>query len=116
MYERYLGKDGFFHTSDRLVGTAGQDAGERAESLSFVEIIAGLSDMREAADASTRVLTEQLAAEAFQVQQRAVTAEGGRPDFSSVLENPLRDAESSDHRLVTSPRLRLARADAASEV
>jgi hypothetical protein len=27
------------------------------------------------------------------------------PDFSSVLENPLRDAESAQYRLVTAPRL-----------
>jgi hypothetical protein len=62
-------------------------------------------------DASTRVLTEQLVDEAFQVQQRFLAAEGGqgKPDFSSVLENPLRDAESSEYRLVTTPRLGLAR-------
>ncbi|MFD1051217.1 NAD(P)/FAD-dependent oxidoreductase, partial [Kibdelosporangium lantanae] len=105
MYERYLGKDGFFHTSDRLIGAEGE--ADRATSLSFIEIIAGVSDMREATDAETRVLTEQLADEAFQIQQRSVA--GGRPDFSSVLENPLRDAESSDYRLVTTPRLGLER-------
>lgn len=103
MYERYLGKDGFFRTSDRLVGN------EHAEvdSLSFVEIIAGVSDMREATDASTRVLSERLADEAFKVQQRFIA--DGMPDFSSVLENPLRDAESADYRLITEPRLGLER-------
>lgn len=112
MYERYLGKDGFFHTSDRLVDTSG--AGERAKSLSFVEIIAGVSDLREAQDASTRVLTERLVDEAFQVQER-VSVVDGRPDFSSVLENPLRDAESSEYRLVTTPRLGLERVFADAE-
>ena len=68
MYEHYLGKDGFFHTSDRLVGA--EEAAEGAKSLSFIEIIAGVSDMREATDAETRVLTHQLADEAFQIQQR----------------------------------------------
>lgn len=111
MYERYLGKDGFFHTSDRLVR---QTAAERARSLSFVEIIAGVSDMREATDAETRVLTQQLADEAFQIQQRSVDGPG-RPDFSSVLENPLRDAESTDYRLVTTPRLGLERVEGAGQ-
>jgi hypothetical protein len=64
-------------------------------------------------------LTEQLIDEAFQVQQRFLAIKGGqgKPDFSSVLENPLRDAESSEYRLVTAPRLGLARvAFAAAEV
>jgi hypothetical protein len=107
MYERYLGKDGFFRVSDRLVG-ADEDG---SSSLSFAEIIAGVSDMREATDASTRVLTEHLVDEAFLVQQRFLTADDGQgmPDFSSVLENPLRDAESAEYRLVTTPRLGLER-------
>jgi flavin-dependent dehydrogenase len=108
MYERYLGKEGFFRTSDRLVATADEPTDGRSSSLSFVEIIAGVSDLREAADASTRVLTERLVDEAFQVQQRLLATDD-RPDFSSVLENPLRDAESSEYRLVTTPRLGLAR-------
>lgn len=103
MYERYLGKDGFFRASDRLVG----NEHSRIDSFSFVEIIAGVSDMREATDASTRVLNERLAEEAFDVQRRFIA--GGMPDFSSVLENPLRDAESADYRLITEPRLGLER-------
>jgi flavin-dependent dehydrogenase len=116
MYERYLGKDGFFHTSDRLVGTATPG---QADSLSFVEIIAGVSDMREATDASTRILTERLVDEAMRIQQRFVSGEDGgpgRPDFSSVLENPLRDAESVEFRLVTTPRLGLQRVPAGERV
>ncbi len=107
MYERFLGKEGFFRVSDRLVGAEpGQD---EAASRSFVEIITGLSDLREATDASTRVLTEQLLDEALNVQNRVIADAGGpgMPDFSSVLESPLRDAESGDFRLVTSPRLGL---------
>ncbi|HET9896746.1 MAG TPA: NAD(P)/FAD-dependent oxidoreductase [Streptosporangiaceae bacterium] len=112
MYERYLGKDGFFGVSDRLVGaTPGEHDGAAgaASSSSFVEIIAGLSDLREAGDAETRVLTEQLITEALDVQERVIGASGGpgQPDFTSVLEDPLRDAESADYRLVTSPRLGL---------
>jgi flavin-dependent dehydrogenase len=112
MYERYLGKDGFFRVSDRLIGADGPDAASRpVTSGSFVEIIAGLADLREAADAGTRVLTERLVEEALQVQRRTVAAADGpgRPDFSSVLENPLRDAESAEYRLVTMPRLGLER-------
>src|SRR5262249_33010464 len=50
MYERYLGKDGFFRTSDRLIGEEDAPAlDEGMSSRSFAEIIAGLSDLREAA-------------------------------------------------------------------
>ncbi|WP_394840530.1 tryptophan 7-halogenase [Pendulispora brunnea] len=112
MYERYLGKDGFFRTSDRLIGEEPSlEAGETASSESFVKLIAGLPDLWEATDASTRVLTERLTAEALLVQRRFMKAEDGpgSPDFSSVLENPLRDAESAEYRLVTSPKLGLER-------
>jgi flavin-dependent dehydrogenase len=114
MYERYLGKDGFFRVSDRLVGAEpGEDAAavDSPSSSSFVEIIAGLSDLREAGDAGTRVLTERLITEAVRVQTRAMAAKDGpgMPDFSSVMENPLRDAESAEYRLITSPRLGLDR-------
>lgn len=53
MYERYLGKDGFFRLSDALVGApADQDSGTQGppSSGSFTEIIGGLSDLREADD------------------------------------------------------------------
>lgn len=106
MYERYLGRDGFFATSDRLVG------GDTPldDSHSFAEIISGLSDLREASDSSTRVLTDRLRDEALKVQVRSVTDPGsGRPDFTSVLGDPLSDAESADFRLVTTPRLGLER-------
>jgi flavin-dependent dehydrogenase len=116
MYERYLGKDGFFRLSDRLVGAElSEDGAAAADSSSFVEIIAGLSDLREAGDVGTRVLTERLIAEALRVQTRTIDAADGpgMPDFSSVLENPLRDAESAEYRLITSPRLGLERTKAA---
>jgi flavin-dependent dehydrogenase len=113
MYQRYLGKEGFFRLSDVLAGApAGpEDAtGNPASPEAFAEVIAGLSDLREAADASTRVLTERLVTEALAAQRQAMTASEPRmPDFSSVLENPLRDAESSQYRLVTTPRLGLER-------
>lgn len=112
MYERYLGKDGFFSTSDRLIG---DDLAERPasgmSSDSFAEIIAGLSDLREATDSSTRVLTDRLRQESLNVQLRALASDDGKPmpDFTSVLGNPLDDAESADFRLVTAPRLGLER-------
>lgn len=110
MYERFLGKDGFFATSDRLIGEEHGVVEEGISSRSFAEIIAGLSDLREAADSSTRVLTERLRDEALKVQVRSVAdPESGRPDFTSVLGNPLSDAESADFRLVTAPRLGLER-------
>jgi flavin-dependent dehydrogenase len=113
MYERYLGKDGFFRLSDVLAGstTAMGDANlDPPSSESFAEIIAGLSDLREAGDASTRVLTERLLGAALGAQRQAMAASNPRmPDFSSVLENPLRDAESAQYRLITAPRLGLER-------
>lgn len=110
MYERYLGKDGFFATSDRLIGDEQSVVEEGVSSRSFAEIIAGLSDLREAADSSTRVLTDRLREEALKVQARSLAdPASGRPDFTSVLGNPLSDAESADFRLVTSPRLGLER-------
>lgn len=111
MYERYLGKDGFFRTSDRLIGDDVEDAAEGLSTTSFAEIIAGLSDLREAADSSTRVLTERLRDEALKVQLRALGGVAGAPmpDFTSVLENPLRDAESAHFRLVTGPKLGIER-------
>jgi flavin-dependent dehydrogenase len=112
MYERYLGKDGFFRTSDRLIGDGVEEQlADGLSSTSFAEIIAGLSDLREATDSSTRVLTDRLREEALKVQLRALGDAAGpsMPDFTSVLENPLRDAESAHFRLVTSPRLGLER-------
>ena len=109
MYERYIGKDGFFRVSDRLVGAEADQVGAAADSQSFVEIITGLSDLREAGDAGTRVPTERLITEALGVQNRTIAAADGpgMPDMSSVLENPLRDAASSEYRLITSPHLGL---------
>jgi flavin-dependent dehydrogenase len=111
MYERYLGKDGFFRTSDRLIGEEESPAADEGiSSRSFAEIIAGLSDLREASDSSTRVLTERLRDEALRVQIRSINdPASARPDFTSVLGNPLTDAESADLRLVTVPRLGLER-------
>jgi flavin-dependent dehydrogenase len=106
MYERYLGKDGFFRLSDVLTGAPGGQDSPSPES--FAEVIGGLADLREASDASTRVLTETLLGEALGAQRQAMAvSDPGRPDFSSVLENPLRDAESARYRLVTAPRLGL---------
>ncbi|WP_432906096.1 NAD(P)/FAD-dependent oxidoreductase [Micromonospora matsumotoense] len=111
MYERYLGKDGFFLTSDRLIGDeqAGK-AEEGVSSRSFAEIIGGLSDLREAAHSSTRVITDQLRVEAVRAQMRSLRApDSVGPDFTPVRGNPLSDAESADYRLVTSPQLGLER-------
>jgi flavin-dependent dehydrogenase len=111
MYERYLGRDGFFATSDRLIGDdSAAWTEEGVSSRSFAEIIAGLSDLREAGDSTTRVLTDRLRDEALKVQARSMAnPEWRRPDFTSVLGNPLSDAESADFRLVTTPRLGLQR-------
>ncbi len=107
MYERYEGKDNFFWTADRL---ARQNAGAENDPrtcASFGEIIAGLSDLREAGDASTRVLTGHLLAEARRVQREAMAAnEEGLPDFESVISaTPVSDGAMLGVQLVTKPRL-----------
>ena len=112
MYERYLGKDGFFRTSDRLIGDDVEEHPiDGLSSTSFAEIIGGLSDLREVTDSSTRVLTDRLRDEALKVQLRALgdAAGASMPDFTSIRENPLRDAESAHFRLVTEPELGLER-------
>ena len=59
-------RTGAFGTADRMVTApagAGPASTARPESASFGEIIAGLSDLREATQSGTRVLTEQLTAD-----------------------------------------------------
>jgi flavin-dependent dehydrogenase len=101
MYQRYENQDGFFRTAERLVHATGRTPGVAP----LGEIIAGLSDLREATRPATRVLTEDLAAEAYRAQ-----SPGGRPDLSPLRDDPLDDAEWQGWRLVTEPRLGLARA------
>lgn len=109
MYEHYEGRDGFFQTAERLVH---DDATARTPGVApFGEIIAGMSDLREATRSSTRVLTESLATEAFRAQRSAMTSAGGagRPDLSALRDSPLDDIGWRGWHLVTRPRLGLAR-------
>ncbi|MFE1880592.1 NAD(P)/FAD-dependent oxidoreductase [Streptomyces diastatochromogenes] len=113
MYETYQGKDDFFWTADRLVREdAGAERGAR-DSVSFGEIIAGMSDIREATDARTRVLTDRLADEALRVQKEAPAGDPdvGEPSFDVLRTEPHRDDSLLGLRVVTEPRLGLRPAD-----
>jgi flavin-dependent dehydrogenase len=108
MYERYEGKDDFFWTAQRLNLDSDQAGIDQPDAASFGEIISGLSDLREASDASTRVLTEQLLAEAHRVEEAFLTAGDGDPDFTPLYDSPF-DGDQTGFRLVTEPQLGLRR-------
>ncbi|MDN3358991.1 NAD(P)/FAD-dependent oxidoreductase [Actinomadura sp. DC4] len=109
MYDDYDTKEDFFWTAERLVH--GDHGAGRSGAAPFGEIIAGLSDLREATVSSTRVLTERLTDEAFRVQRRAMAGGTGRPDLAPLRESPLDDNEWRGWQLVTEPRLGLARSE-----
>jgi flavin-dependent dehydrogenase len=108
MYESYQGKDDFFWAADRLVrDDAGTERGTR-DSASFGEIIAGLSDLREASEASTRVVAGRLVDEARRVQE----ATGGplsKYPFDLLHCAPQDDDALIGLRVVTEPHLGLQR-------
>lgn len=128
MYERHRGGESYFWTAQRLVGDHAPAGEDRVDSgASFGEIIAGLSDLREAADPSTRVLTARLVDEARAAQQRhmaamrgADSADGtggaGRPDFHPLMDMPVDGNAPNGLYLITEPRLGLRRATTCESV
>ncbi|RKT57424.1 NAD(P)/FAD-dependent oxidoreductase [Saccharothrix australiensis] len=114
MYERYRGADDFFWQSQRLVH---EQVRYDQPVRNFTEIIAGMTDLREAETSDTRALTQLLLADADEAQ---VTAPQGpdREHFPglevSVLWNIYRDpagvdAKMKDIQVVTEPRVGLVR-------
>ncbi|MFD9061164.1 NAD(P)/FAD-dependent oxidoreductase [Kitasatospora purpeofusca] len=110
MYEAYEGKDDFFWTADRLVHEDAPVRREARDSASFGEIIAGLSDLREATEPGTRVVTGRLAAEAERVHHKAPAApKADELSFDALRATPHDDGALNGLRVVTEPTLGLQR-------
>lgn len=110
MYERYEGPKELFWTAARLA----TDTPDEHVDTSFAEIIAGLTDLREIARGSERVLTRSLIAEARKVQAAAMDSPDGTHPNLQPLEALPTEISHSGLRLVTSPRLGLARTEETS--
>ncbi|HEY5834397.1 NAD(P)/FAD-dependent oxidoreductase [Streptomyces sp.] len=117
MYECYQGKDDFFWTADRLIHDTPPAPGgpapaggvpARPDSASFGEIIAGLSDLREASDTSTRVQTSRLTAEARRAEA-GQPAPQNLPAFDALRATPTDDGALMGWQVVTTPRLGIER-------
>ena len=112
MYQSYKGKDEYFWNAQKLV----HESTHHHEPIrSFTDISAGLSDIHEASDIDTRVLTQQLLDEAEAEQDikaaRVETTNLHNLDLS-VSWGPWRSLEGPDTtmgqiRLVTQPSLGL---------
>ncbi|MFG2881452.1 NAD(P)/FAD-dependent oxidoreductase [Streptomyces sp. NPDC048297] len=114
MYESYHGMNDFFWTAHRLArpdaGSApGGDGPASFGSADFGEIIAGMSDLREVRDATTRVTAATLTAEADRVEEELHTRAGQRPAFDALRATPQSDAALLGLRLVSEPALGLVR-------
>ncbi|MFF9458402.1 NAD(P)/FAD-dependent oxidoreductase [Streptomyces flaveolus] len=111
MYDQHNGRDDIFGTADRLAGNglAGDD--KPAVPASFGEIIAGLTDMREASDAAGRVRSSVLKHGARGAVETADGHGGESPDFKILHSSPAEDDAVMGLRLVTEPRLGLGRVD-----
>jgi hypothetical protein len=109
MYERYLGKDGFFRTSDRLIG---EDEAERPAEGGVRHLVRGDHRWPVRPARGIRVLdpgADRPAPPGSAQGAAALARDVAKPDFTSALRDPLSDAESADFRLVTTPRLGLRR-------
>ncbi|OXM50359.1 halogenase [Amycolatopsis thailandensis] len=117
MYERYEGKQTFFWHAQRLRKPPQEVHGGHLLEA-FVDITAGNTDLREAFDPDTRVLTEHLLREGHRAQELAA---GSRASgIPGVDMSPARDlstapgfwdpraAAGERYRLTTSPRLGLS--------
>lgn len=112
MYENYQGKDDFFWTADRLVrDEAGTEQGAR-DPESFGEIIAGMSDLREVTDTTSRITAERLSDEARRVEKEAAGhRDGDEPSFDVLRTGPQGDDSLLGLRVVTDPHLGVRPAD-----
>ena len=107
MYERYRGQKDHFWLARRLIGL--DDDPHPGEA--FGEIIAGLSDLREAEHEGTRTATARLIQEAALKQRTSMTAPDGtgRPDFEPIMGMSFGHADPSGLHLALRPRLGLSR-------
>ncbi|XVQ07007.1 NAD(P)/FAD-dependent oxidoreductase [Spirillospora sp. CA-255316] len=108
VYQQYEGKQSYFWLAQRMVKE--KEHLERRDNAAFTEIVAGLSDLREAGKAGgTAVLTE-LIEEAEKARERLDAGGGAPSDLAPLRIDPtdLHDVTSGLY-LVTSPRLGIAR-------
>lgn len=108
MYDRYAGMQTYFWESQSLLH---EQARYDEPKKSFVEIITGMSDLRELSEIDRRVLTASLIETADLVQRQAVGtdvigADHGM-DFSELIRGSAMEAFAG-MRVVTSPRLGLS--------
>jgi flavin-dependent dehydrogenase len=115
MYERYQGADDYFWNAQKLV----HEKTRQAQPIrDFTAIIAGMTDIHEAARVDTRVLNESLISEAEEMQDTSlagsaphdVTALNMKPLFSGWFGLTGSDAEVSELYLITEPNLGLRKA------
>ncbi|HEV7551764.1 MAG TPA: NAD(P)/FAD-dependent oxidoreductase [Candidatus Angelobacter sp.] len=119
MYERYQGADNYFWNAQKLV----HEKTRQVEPVrDFTAIIAGMTDIREAAHVDTRVLNESLISEAQEMQDASlagsaphdVTALDMKPLFSGWFALTGSDTEVNELYLITEPNLGLRKVSAAT--
>ncbi|WP_433260091.1 NAD(P)/FAD-dependent oxidoreductase [Actinosynnema sp. CS-041913] len=105
VYEQYQGKDSYFWLAQRMVREKERQAGEQANAA-FVEIVAGLSDLRDARAAGGTAVMTELIEEADRARRRADEArpEGESSNLAALRIEPsdLHDTASGLY-LVTKP-------------
>jgi len=115
MYERYQGADDYFWNAQKLVH---EKTRQHEPIRDFTAIIAGMTDIHEAARVDTRVLNESLISEAEEMQDVSlagsaphdVTALDMKPLFSGWFGLTGSDTEVSELYLITEPNLGLRKA------
>jgi flavin-dependent dehydrogenase len=121
MYERYQGSDDYFWNAQKLV----HEKARREEPVrDFTAIIAGMTDIHEAAQVDTRVLNEALISEAEEMQDVSlagsaphdVTALDMKPLFSGWFGLTGPDTEIQELYLTTEPTLGLRKAAVAAAI
>jgi flavin-dependent dehydrogenase len=114
MYERYQGADDYFWNAQKLVH---EKTRQQEPMRDFTDIIAGMTDIREAEQVDTRVLNQELMQEAEEMQDGSlagsaphdITALDMKPLFSEWFHLTGPDTEVSRIGLVTEPSLGLVR-------
>jgi flavin-dependent dehydrogenase len=114
MYERYQGSDDYFWNAQKLI----HEKTRRNEPIrDFTDIIAGMTDIRDAEQIDTRVLSQSLMKEAEAIQDgslagsspRDITALDMKPLFAEWFHLAGPDTEVNRIGLVTEPTLGLRR-------
>ncbi|MEU6329030.1 NAD(P)/FAD-dependent oxidoreductase [Streptomyces sp. NPDC047049] len=103
VYEQYEGKDSYFWLAQRMVREKERLTGDRSNAA-FVEIVAGLSDLRDAGGTDGTGAMTELIEEAERAQRRVDADEAGPSNLAPLRIDPsdLHDAASGLY-LVTKP-------------